>query len=240
MQAPVTRKKLSEEVRSRIEIMIRSEQYPVGSLLPSERELMAMFNVGRPSVREALYALETMGLVRIVSGERPRVTRPTPRGMLEQLSGTARLLLEQPDGVEHFEQLRLFLEISIARHAAEYATADQVAALRRALDDNGRMIAKANGFAHTDVAFHRVLMGIPRNPIFIAVHEALVDWLISQRIRVANTEVENMHSFDGHRRVVEAIESRDPEAAGTAMRDHLLNARRKHEPQSIASASADE
>jgi DNA-binding FadR family transcriptional regulator len=240
MQAPITRKKLSDEVRSRIEAMIRSEQYPVGSLLPSERDLMAMFDVGRPSVREALFSLETMGLVRIVSGERPRVTRPTPRGMLEQLSGTARLLMEEPDGVEHFEQLRLFLEMSIARHAAEHAGDDQCAALRRALDDNERMIPKANGFAHTDVAFHRVLMGIPGNPIFVAVHEALVDWLISQRIHVANTEVENMRSFDGHRRIVEAIERHDPEAAGTAMREHLLNARRKHEPPQTMSTPAEE
>jgi GntR family transcriptional regulator, sialic acid-inducible nan operon repressor len=228
MQSPITRKKLSDEVRNRIEEMIRSERYPVGSALPSERELMAMFDVGRPSIREALYSLETMGLVRIASGERPRVTRPTPRGMIEQLSGTARLLLEQPEGVDHFEQLRLFLEIGIVRHAAEFATDEQLVPLRRALEENRLTIPKANAFAHTDVAFHRVLMGIPQNPIFIAVHEALVDWLISQRIHRANTEAENLRSYDGHRLIVEAIERRDPEAASAAMRDHLLFARRKY------------
>ena len=68
MQDLITRKKLSDEVRTRIEDMIRSDRYPEGSLLPSERDLMTMFGVGRPSVREALFALETMGLVRIVNG----------------------------------------------------------------------------------------------------------------------------------------------------------------------------
>jgi GntR family transcriptional regulator, sialic acid-inducible nan operon repressor len=228
MQVPIARKKLSDEVRLRLEEMIRSDRYPVGSFLPPERELMAMLDVGRPSIREALYALEKMGLVRIGNGERPRVTRPTPRSMIEQLSGTARLLLDQPEGVEHFEQLRLFLEVGIARHAAETVDERGLADLRAALAENERMIRNANGFAATDVAFHRVLMGIPGNPIFIAVHEALVEWLISQRIHLANTEAENQRSFDGHRRIVEAIARRDAEAAGDEMRRHLENARRKH------------
>jgi DNA-binding FadR family transcriptional regulator len=221
------RKKLSDEVRVRLEEMIRDEVYLVGSSLPSERDLMSMFDVGRPSIREALYALEKMGLVKINSGERPKVTRPTPRSMLEQLTGTAHLLLDQPDGVGHFEQLRLFLEVSIARHAAEVATKEQIDALARALAENERAIPRARAFAVTDVVFHRVLTEIPGNPIFLAVHEALVEWLINQRIHMANTEVENRKSFAGHSKVFEAIERRDPDAAGRAMREHLENARRK-------------
>ena len=151
--------------------------------------------------------------------------------MIERLSGTARLLLEQPDGIEHFEQMRLFLEIGIARHAAEHATDDQIATLRDALEENRRMIPKVVGFAQTDVAFHRVLMGIPGNPIFTSVHEALVEWLIDQRIHIGNAELENQRSFEGHRLVVEAIERRDPEAAGTLMRVHLSDAQRKYNIQ---------
>lgn len=221
------RKKLSDEVRLRLEELIRDEVYAVGASLPSERELMTMFDVGRPSVREALFALEKMGLVKINSGERPKVTRPTPRSMLEQLTGTAHLLMDQPDGIAHFEQLRLFLETSIARHAAETATPAQIDALARALDENERAIPRARAFALTDVGFHRVLTEIPGNPIFLAAHEALVEWLISQRIHTANTEFENQRSFAGHKSVFEAIERRDPEAAGLAMREHLENARRK-------------
>ncbi|RUW97347.1 MAG: transcriptional regulator NanR [Mesorhizobium sp.] len=224
------RKKLSDEVRLRLEAMIRDEIYPVGASLPSERELMSMFDVGRPSVREALFALEKMGLVRINSGERPKVTRPTPKNMLEQLTGTAHLLMDQPDGIGHFEQLRLFLEVSIARHAAEVATRSQIDALAAALAENERAISRARAFALTDVAFHRVLTAIPGNPIFLAAHEALVEWLINQRIHMANTELENRISFAGHKNVFEAIERHDPEAAGQAMREHLENARRKFNP----------
>ncbi|MGX9145552.1 FCD domain-containing protein [Mesorhizobium sp. 128a] len=115
----------------------------------------------------------------------------------------------------------------MARHAAEVATREQIDALAAALAENERAIARARAFAITDVAFHRVLTVIPGNPIFLAAHEALVEWLINQRIHVANTEIENRRSFAGHQAVFEAIERHEPEAAGQAMRAHLENARRK-------------
>lgn len=232
------RKKLSEEVRIRLEEMIRDEVYPVGSPLPSERDLMAMFDVGRPSVREALFALEKMGLVRIANGERPKVTRPSPRNMLEQLTGTAHLLLEQPDGVRHFEQLRQFLEESIVRHAAEAATQEQIGTLRAALEENEKSIPRARAFAATDIAFHRALTEIPGNPIFLAAHEALVEWLISQRIHTVNTEEENRKSFAGHRAIFDAITQKDPDGAASAMREHLRNARLKFERASALRSSS--
>jgi DNA-binding FadR family transcriptional regulator len=229
MHKILPRTKLSDEVRARLEEMIRDEVFPEGTLLPSERDLMAMFDVGRPSIREALYALEHMGLIQITTGERPKVTRPTPRLMLESLSGAARLLLDQPGGVDHFEQLRLFLEISIARHAAECATVAQLGQLRAALDANEAAIGRARPFAATDVAFHRALTEIPGNPIFLAAHDALVDWLIGQRINVANTVVANRQSYEGHLAIFEAISEKDPAKAEKAIRMHLENARRKFE-----------
>lgn len=70
--APIRRRKLSEEVAERIEALIAGGTYPRGTLLPPERELMQLFGIGRPSIREALFALSRMGLVTISSGERAR------------------------------------------------------------------------------------------------------------------------------------------------------------------------
>eukprot|EP01083_Nonionella_stella_P242232 845126_1 len=66
---PLARKKLSEMVEEELEQMIRRREFGEGEQLPSERELMAFFNVGRPSVREALAALKRKGLVQINNGE---------------------------------------------------------------------------------------------------------------------------------------------------------------------------
>jgi len=65
---PIRRRKLSEEAVLRLEAMIRDGTFPSGSLLPPERELMKVFGVGRASIREALYALNRMGLVLLRNG----------------------------------------------------------------------------------------------------------------------------------------------------------------------------
>ena len=60
------------------EEMIQDGQFGLGDFLPSERELMQHFGVGRPAVREALFALQRMGLVVVATGERPRVSNSNP------------------------------------------------------------------------------------------------------------------------------------------------------------------
>lgn len=103
------RVKLSEMVEEELEQMIRRREFGEGEQLPSERELMAFFNVGRPSVREALAALKRKGLVQINNGERARVSRPSADTIIGELSGMAKDFLSHHGGIAHFEQLRLFL-----------------------------------------------------------------------------------------------------------------------------------
>lgn len=90
---PLARKKLSEMVEEELEQMIRRHEFGEGEQLPSERELMAFFNVGRPSVREALAALKRKGLVQINNGERARVSRPSADTIISELSGMAKIFL---------------------------------------------------------------------------------------------------------------------------------------------------
>src|SRR5262247_558023 len=132
----IRRRRLYEEVARRLEAMIQEGRYSPGDQLPSERELMKQFGVGRPAVREALFALQKMGLVAINSGERARVTRPTPKVVFESLAGAARHLLGAPDGVRHFQEARNFFEIGLARHAATYASDTDIAELKTALEAN--------------------------------------------------------------------------------------------------------
>src|SRR5262245_65174847 len=107
----IRRRRLYEEVAGRLEAMIQEGQYAPGDQLPSERELMKQFGVGRPAVREALFSLQKMGLVAVNSGERARVTQPTPEVVVQSLSGAARHLLSASDGVRHFQEARAFFEV---------------------------------------------------------------------------------------------------------------------------------
>lgn len=217
----IRRQKLHEQVAARLEELIHSGDFSVGGRLPSERELMERFGVGRPAVREALLSLEKMGLVAISSGERARVTRPTPEVLVHQLAGAARALLAQPGGHKAFEQARLFLEAGLARHAASAANADDLRRLRAALDANEEALGDVHAFERTDVGFHFVLAEIARNPIFTALHHAIAEWLIDQRRVTLRAPGAEARAFHWHRQIHDAIAARDPDRAENAMRQHL-------------------
>ncbi len=133
---PIKRRKLSHEVARKIEELILDRTYPPGGSLPSERELMRTFEVGRPSIREALFSLQKMGLVAVGNGERARVTSPTPQVLITELSGAARNFLATPDGMRHFQEARTQFEVVIAQLAARRSAAAGTEALARALAEN--------------------------------------------------------------------------------------------------------
>jgi GntR family transcriptional regulator, sialic acid-inducible nan operon repressor len=219
--APIVRRKLYNEIADRIEAMIHDGQYAVGDSLPSEREIMETFGVGRTSVREALFALQRMGLLTINSGERARVTAPTPKALVSELHGAARYLLAQPEGVRQFQQARTLFEVALARFAAEHAKPKDVAALRAALEANQRAIGNDARFEATDVAFHYVLAEVPHNPIFTALHAAMASWLLEQRQTSIRVKGADRAAYRAHARIFDAIAAHDVDAAEAAMRAHL-------------------
>ncbi|MBX3566495.1 MAG: transcriptional regulator NanR [Rhizobiaceae bacterium] len=218
--AQVKQRRLSEDVADRLERMIRDGEFLEADRLPSERDLMRHFGVGRPSVREALLRLSKMGLVEVRSGERARVTRPTPQVVIDQLSGSARHMMAAPGGVHDFQNARTFFEIGLARHAARHATPQDLKRLEEALEVNRQSIGDLRRFERTDVDFHFVLAEISRNPIFMAIHAALAEWLLEQR-RTTLAAGEDQKAFEAHRLIFEAVASGDPDRAEAAMREHL-------------------
>jgi len=216
----IRRRKLYEDVAEHLERMIQDGSYAPSDLLPSERDLMRQFGVGRPAIREALFHLRKMGLVELRSGERARVTQPTPQFVINALSGTTRHMLAAPGGVQNFQSARSFFEMGLARYAALHATGEELSDLEAALIANETSIGDLKRFQQTDVGFHYVLAVIPRNPIFIAIHAALAEWLLEQR-KTTLTRGGYEIAYEAHRAIYEAVAARDPDRAETAMRDHL-------------------
>jgi GntR family transcriptional regulator, sialic acid-inducible nan operon repressor len=217
----IERQKLSDRVVALLEDEIVRGVRPLGDQLPSERELMRLFGVGRPAIREALFTLRRKGLVKVGNGTRARVTQPTPAAILGELSGAARHLLEQPGGQQHFQEARTFFEIALARYAARHSTAKDVARLEAALAANRASIDDLPAFKRTDIDFHFVLAEIPRNPIFPAIHDAMVDWLTNQRDVTLEVAGQVQIAYKAHERIFKAVASRDADAAEKAMAAHL-------------------
>jgi GntR family transcriptional repressor for pyruvate dehydrogenase complex len=223
----IRRRKLYEEVADHLERMIQDGEFAEGERLPSERELMRQFGVGRPAIREALFHLRKMGLIEIRSGERARVTRPTPQFVIDALAGTARHMIAAPGGVTDFQNARTFFEAGLARHAALHATEEDLASFRAALEANRVSIGDLKRFERTDVGFHYVLALVPRNPIFTAIHAALAEWLLEQR-QTTLAPGQDLRAYQAHRAIFEAVAAHNPDRAENAMRAHLEYVARRY------------
>lgn len=217
----IRRRKLYEDIASELERRINVGDYVPGDHLPSERKIMEEFGVGRPAVREALFALRKMGLVSVKSGEPARVTAPTPDVLIGELSGAARSLMATNEGVRMFQDARVLLEVALVRHAAANANPKDIAALREALSANQIAVQDRRSFNETDNIFHSRIVEIARNPVINATYSGLSEWLFEQR-QIAMLYPGSPHkAVEAHTRIFEAIATADEQAAEEAMRAHL-------------------
>jgi DNA-binding FadR family transcriptional regulator len=224
-QPPIARRKLYQEVQDRLLQRINSGEIRPGDQLPSERELMEFYGVGRVAVREALQELARSGIVEISHGERARVVVPTASLLIQQMGeGTRHLLRMQPAMLDHLKEARLFLETGMVRLAAQRATAQDVAQLRERWQHHQDAMQDLAHFIERDMLFHREIARISGNPIFPAIVEAMFGWANEYYRSIVRAPGVESVTLAEHERIVQAIEQRDPDAAEQAMRDHLTRA----------------
>jgi GntR family transcriptional regulator, sialic acid-inducible nan operon repressor len=217
----IERRKLFEQVAAHLEAQILAGKLKPGDQLPAERELQASFGVGRPAIREALIALQKAGLLELSNGARARVLMPTASHIFSGMAPAVRQMLSDDEGQRYFQGARLFFETGLAREAARRATDADLAALRSALEANRNAIGDREAFTSTDIAFHFELPRIARNPIFVALHDQISEWLKEQRVVTLAAAGQEQTAYEAHRRIYEGIAARDADRAERAMRDHL-------------------
>lgn len=225
---PIVRRKLADEVRQRLLTLIRSELSP-GDRLPSERELMERFAVGRPAVREALQSLGTAGLIEISHGERARVAIPDTRTMLDRFGDTMLHLLQtSPQTLEDLKQARLLFETSMAKLAARNATASDIRQLEQALDRQKAAMQDVPQFVKCDMAFHVAIASISHNSVCTMLSEAMLDWIFRFRRELLRLPGSELITMAEHQRLLAAIASHDEGEAERAMTEHLTRSNERY------------
>lgn len=223
---PIVRRKLSAEVFARLKAMITGGDLQPGDAMPSERELMERFGVGRPAIREAMQSLAGIGLLAISHGERARVLAMTPRSLFGQVDAAAEIMLQtSPAALGHLKEARIFFERGLVVQAAAKAGPEDVAALEDLLHAQRAALGQAETFIAADMRFHQRIAAIPGNPIFEAVAESMLGWLKQYHTEMLIwTGKENLTLVE-HEEIVAAIRARDPAAAEAAMVRHLERSR---------------
>jgi GntR family transcriptional repressor for pyruvate dehydrogenase complex len=202
-------------------IRARIEQgfYPVGSLLPAQRQLSDELQISRASLREALSTLEALGLVTIRAGKGVYVTSErAPNGHAWRFADQVSL----PDTY----QMRYALEGFVARLAAvavgEHdiaALQDNVDALRVALTDGDFEEA-----ARLDFDFHMAIVALAGNSAIETILRGSADIMQeSQRLPFYQRELA-LSTYHEHAAIVEALKSRDGDRASRAIEAHIVAA----------------
>lgn len=226
---PVIARRLSDQVEQEILLMLQAGEYVPGDRLPSERELMGFYDVGRSSIREALFSLQRKGFLKISRGDRPRVIELAPKRMIAEFTDVVGMVLSRPDGILHFNQVRSFFEASIARFAAENAKPDNIKSIEVALRANRNSIGDFQAFRETDIGFHRAVAESANNPIVFGIYDALVEWVISKRVLHGDLETNNRSSIVAHERIFECIRNGNASEAYEAMTSHIARANSEYD-----------
>lgn len=222
---PIRPQKIAKIVEERLLHLIREEHLAPGDILPSERELMARYQVGRPAIREAMQNLQRMGLVDIRHGERPRVAEPALQSLVDQMAVSMQHLLTHSDSsLSYLKEARATLEAEMARLAARRKSAADLAALHTLLEDQTASRDDPARFLVLDGAFHRGIARVSGNPIFESVTAAMFDWLRVFHVDIVRKPGLEALTLEEHAAILKAISEGDETGAADAMRRHLTRA----------------
>ena len=236
---------MSEPADSKVEWLtramldrIRSGEWPVGTLLPAERNLVEQFGTSRIALREAMATLRALGVLDTEHG-RGSTVRRVDASILEQLVP----LMFSLEGELPFEQtfeLRLALESRTAHLAALRRTDDDLAEIEGLAAEHRRLSeGELGGAVAADIAFHMAVARATHNPLFPIVLKAISEFVkYVQTISCTNNPVRRARAVQAHESICEAIRDRDAERARVEMEAHLRYSARRLLRDGAADADA--
>ncbi|MGW0734096.1 FadR/GntR family transcriptional regulator [Streptomyces sp. NPDC002851] len=217
---------MARDIQERIKKLIIERRLPSGASLPTEPELMELLGVSRNSVREALKALQAMGIVEIRHGFGTYVGPMSMAPMTEGLAfRTVAGHYRGEDSLRQLLELREAVETGlIARLAGRVPPAD-LAQLEALAEQMEREAAKGDVAAETDRAFHAALYRGLGNPLLGEVLEAFWDAFHRVGTDLMGAPQDPQVTCKQHRDILDAVRSGDVLGAEQAIRDHFGNIR---------------
>lgn len=233
---------VTDDAISEIKRMIQQGELRPGDRLPPEQELSERLGLSRSSMREAVKALEAMQILDVRRGDGTYVTSLQPSLLLEAMSFV--LDFHESHAVLEVFEVRRMVEASSAGLAATRATPDDIAAMRAHLAAIGPD-TPSDELVGNDVAFHRMIASSTGNGYLLSLLETIASQTARARVWRGLTQAgaveRTMHEHD---RILDAIETGDPEVARAAMTVHVAGVERwlrdaaEREAEAIAEARA--
>lgn len=227
---PVKPKRISDEIVKQLRSLIFSGKLQPGEKLPPERELAKSLNVSRVSLREALNALQGMGLIEIQQGNRTFVRPITTRSIYDPLVSFCK---ESPQNFLQVFEIRKILDIGSVSLAAERAKPEQITKLEMIVSQMEDDLRNNRLGAKPDLDFHLEIVKATQNQVYNHLATTVYD-LLQEEMRIAwggifNNADSKTALLEQHIKIIESIKSHDPIRGRQAAREHLEFAEKKWE-----------
>lgn len=212
----VNKKLLGSQVEDELMNYILEEPVEVGQKIPNEFELAEMFCVGRSTIREAVKALVSKGILEVRRGSGTYVTSTST--LEDDPLGLSRFQDKYKLALELFE-VRLMLEPEIASMAAEYALPEEREQLKVLCDEVERLYRAGKNHIPKDIEFHTFIAACSKNRVV----ETLIPVINTAVLTFANLTHRSLmqETIETHREITEAIMRGDSLGAKCAMVMHL-------------------
>lgn len=213
----IEQKKVSSQIVDQVKTLIASGKLKPGDTLPPERELMKVFNVSRPTLREALNMLSIMGFIQVSQRQRTKVKSLVPSNITEPLR---HLLKEDIKTSLELVDARAIIETANAALAAERADEEDIAHLEECIEKMRINLREDDTLNKEDANFHLTVAVATHNKIQTHLMFSIYD-LLKETVGLCyyNDEAENI--FKQHCKIVEAIKAKNPQRARESMEEHL-------------------
>jgi GntR family transcriptional repressor for pyruvate dehydrogenase complex len=213
-----------------VDLLARADYRP-GTRLPNELALAERFAVSRPTMREAIRVLEYSGLVESRQGRNGGLF--VGAGAMPTVMGAIRtLFIINNRSSDNLYEARTLLEVGIARLAATKITDEQLermaASITRVEADCSLGVAR-----ESNEVFHLTLVEAAGNDILRAIMQALISLHHEMGPNSATTST----GLSGHKAILDALRRRDPDAAASAMTDHLHEMAAGHRAAGVGTAN---
>ena len=214
----IKKTRIHEEVVSQVHELIKEGRFKAGDQLPSERELAETFKVSRTSVREALRALETHGLIISRTGMGNFIADLPVESLVAPL---AKLLIEEKTALADIFELRKLIEPQIAALAAERATEKDIERMKKILQEQSDAVSRGETGVEADAQLHFAIGQATQNHALEKLVSGLMDVLSHSREESLQTSDRRRASIESHQKILSAIERHHQTGAHEAMLTHI-------------------
>lgn len=214
--------RLTQQIILQVCELIREQRLVPGDRIPAERVLAEQLQVSRPSLREALTALESAGVVETRHGGGTFVRDFSEVGVTSPL---AIAMATTNDIVGDLLDVRIIFEPIVTAQAALRATPAEIAAMQHNLAEQRLLVDARDGSAGLlilDRQFHTHIAKASRNRVSLRVLQLFNELLHDVRRHFVAEPWRRQRTWEQHARIVAAIEAHDPHAARDAMLAHLI------------------